>query len=240
MSASLPRRPVFKFTDEQWKSLATPLGLPIGARAELQSTIDIFQRFRDSSAEQLSAGKMKKQLKAVSKKCDGLLRGMKGLDQRSLRALIGESDASHPTRARDGLDKFVERQEQILALRKWCDLTVKRTGADASGPAAQAENLKWLVRGIGGVLMRHKNAPLRTTKLMISFVDEVCRIAAPSVGGRAIEPSRPRIRPTSLKDCVAHNMMPRSVMSLRHGAIRMPGTNYSLECGSARTREYWR
>ncbi len=187
MSASLPRRPLFKFTEAQWKSLALPLDLPIRARAELQSTIDIFFRFRDSSADQLSAGKMKKQLKVISKDCDRLLRGLKGLDRRALRALIGESDASSTTRARDGLDKFVDRQEQILALRNWCDLAVKRTGPDASGPAAQAANLEWLVRGIGGVLARHKSLPLRRTKLIISFVEEACRIATPNVGASSID-----------------------------------------------------
>jgi hypothetical protein len=46
--------------------------LPISARAELQSTIDLFLRFRDSSAEQTSAAKMKKQLKKIVSNCDGL------------------------------------------------------------------------------------------------------------------------------------------------------------------------
>ena len=187
MNASLPCRPLFRFTSEQWKLLATPLGLPLAARAELQSTIDIFQRFRDSSAEQLSAGKMKKQLKVVSRDCDRLLRGLKALDSRALRALISDSDPSSPRRARDGLETFVERQDQILALRNWCNLAVKRTGPDASGPAAQAANLEWLVRGIGGVLSRHKDIPLRRTKLIISFVEEACRIAIPNVGGSSID-----------------------------------------------------
>jgi hypothetical protein len=185
--SALSRRAPFKFTDQQWTSLSHPLGLPTAARTELQSTIDIFLKFRDNSAAQLPARKMKKQLNAISRDCDRLLRGLKGLDRRAVRALIGDNDASSPTRARDGLDKFVDRQEQILALRKWCDLTVKRTGADASGPAAQAGNLEWLVRGIGGVLERHKSQPLRRTKLIVSFVEEACQIAHPNIGSSSID-----------------------------------------------------
>ena len=95
---------------------------------------------------------------------------------------------SSPTRALGMVsDKFVERQVQILALSEWCEFTVKSTRADPSGPAAQATNLKWLVRGIEGVLERHKNQRLRRTKLIISFVEEVCRIAAPGVGGSSID-----------------------------------------------------
>lgn len=184
---ALSRRAPFKLTDQQWTSLSHPLGLPTAARAELQSTIDIFQKFRDSSAEQLPARTMKKQLNAISKDCDKLLRRLKGLDRRALRAMIGDFDASSSTRARDGLDKFVDRQEQILALKRWCDLTVKRAGTDKAGPAAQAANLEWLVRGLGGVLARHKSLPLRKTKPIISFVEEACQIAHPNIGSGSID-----------------------------------------------------
>jgi hypothetical protein len=112
---------------------------------------------------------------------------LKGLDKRALRALIDDSDSSSPMRGREGLDKFVERQDQILALRNWCDLAVKRTGPDVSGPAAQAANLEWLIRGIGGVLARHKDIPLRRTKLIINFVEEACRIANLDVVGSSID-----------------------------------------------------
>jgi hypothetical protein len=66
-------------------------------------------------------------------------------------------------------------------------LAVKRSGTDAPGPSAQAANLEWLVRGIGGVLVRHKNLQLRRTKPIISFVEDVCRIAVPEVGGSSID-----------------------------------------------------
>jgi hypothetical protein len=183
--SALSRRAPFKLTDQQWTSLSHPLGLPTAARAELQSTIDIFRKFSDSSAEQLPARKMKKQLNDISKDCDKLLRRLKGIDRRAVRAMIGHGDASSPTRARDGLDKLVDRQEQILALRKWCDLTVKREGTDKAGP--EAANLEWLVRGLGGVLARHKSLPLRRTRMIISFVEEACQIAHPNIGSSSID-----------------------------------------------------
>lgn len=207
--ATVATAPV-QLSDQQWSEIAKASGLPESARARIEWLLGYYRAFQQPSAQQPPAKRTQKELLRIAKLAERLVSaiiGVKpdaaGVKPHVLAALmlsapqpaVGADDMTavpslRRTPTRDALTRLYERVLAVKQLRFWFQKAADSLPADHSGAHKAAENHRWLVRQLDGIVAectgRHISRSYKAEDLK-RFVKLCFAAADPNVGPGSIE-----------------------------------------------------
>jgi hypothetical protein len=205
-----------QLSEQQWSAIAKAGGLPESARESIEWLIGYYQAFQQASAIQPRAAHTRNELLRIAKLAEMLVSaifGVKpdarpaGVQPHVLAALM--LPVSLPTVGADGItavtlprrpgsstpmhDAFTLLYERVLTveqLRLWFEKAARLLPADTTGAHKAAENHRWLVGQLDGILAectgRHVSRSYKDDDLQ-RFVELCFTAADPNVGGGSIK-----------------------------------------------------